>query len=227
MFNINDFLFLIPARKNSKELKNKNILKINGQALIEKTFKVLKNISYSKKFVLTDSDIIKKIAKKHHINIDYKRPKKLSGGNIELVDNILHFNNFIRNFENDFKYYVILQPTSPLRSKQDLFSALNYFSRKKFSSLFSASRSIEHPSDTFFLKKKKIHFFYKKKSSLRQNYEKSYYINGAIYIFDKKLLKSKKLISNKNHGIYFMSKINSLDIDDIEDYYIYRKLVKI
>jgi hypothetical protein len=221
--NIKDFLFIIPARKNSKELKNKNILKHKKKMLIEKTFKILDFVDYKKKFVLTDSDIIKKKAKEYLINTDYERPKSLSGDKTELIDNLIHFYNYAKKIIN-FRFFVILQPTSPLRTRSDLKNAINLFKKKKYKSLFSASKSLEHPNDTFYLKNKKTIFLLKKKSSLRQSYHDSYYINGSIYIFEKELLKKRTLISKKKHGIYYMKKINSLDIDDKEDYNIFKKL---
>ena len=54
-FKIKDFLFIIPARKNSKGIKNKNFLKINKKYLIEYTFDKIKNISYNKKFIPSKS----------------------------------------------------------------------------------------------------------------------------------------------------------------------------
>ena len=164
MKNIKDFLFIIPARKNSKELKNKNILKYNKKILVEETFKILDFIDCKKKFVLTDSLIVKKKAKKYLINTEYKRPIKLSGDKTKLIDNLIHFNNYIKK-SVDFKFFVILQPTSPLRTKNDLINAINLFIKKKYQSLFSASKSLEHPSDTFYLKNKKL-FFYQKKNFL-------------------------------------------------------------
>lgn len=223
MKNIKDFLFIIPARKNSKELKNKNILKHKKKMLIEKTFEILDFVDYKKKFVLTDSDIIKKKAKEYLINTDYVRPKSLSGDKTELIDNLIHFYNYAKKITN-FRFFVILQPTSPLRTKNDLKNAINLFNKKKYKSLFSASKSLEHPNDTFYLKNKKTIFLLKKKSSLRQSYHDSYYINGSIYIFEKELLKKRTLISKKKHGIYYMKKINSLDIDDKEDYNVFKKL---
>ena len=44
MKSFNDFLFIIPARKGSKGIKNKNIVKINNKKLIEYTFQSLKKI---------------------------------------------------------------------------------------------------------------------------------------------------------------------------------------
>ena len=60
---------------------------------------------------------------------------------------------------------------------------------------------------------------------MRQNYKNSFFINGAIYIFNKKLLKNKKIISNKKHITFKMPKIRSVDLDDIQDLEIARKLI--
>ena len=221
MINLEDFAFIVPARKNSKGIKNKNLVNYKKKSLIEHTFKILDSINKKNKFVLTDCKKIKKIASKYSFNIDYKRPKELSGDKIELVDNLIHFDEYLSKYY-DFKYYVILQPTSPLRTKSNLFESLRIFNKKGFDSLFSVSPSIEHPSDSFYLHKNKIRYFIKKKNSLRQSYHKSYYINGAIYIFKKLLLKKKKIISQK-HGVYMMRKINSLDINDYQDLELYKK----
>ncbi|MEC8074306.1 MAG: hypothetical protein VX087_01600 [Pseudomonadota bacterium] len=223
MTNLEEFVFIIPARKNSKGIKNKNLIYYKKKNLIEHTFKILNSINKKNKFVITDCEKVKKIASKYSINIDYKRPKKLSGDKIELVDNLIHFDNYLSKYYN-FKYYVILQPTSPLRTKSNLFQSLQIFKKRGYDSLFSASPSIEHPSDSFYLNKKKIKYFIKKKNSLRQSYNKSYFINGAIYIFKKTLLKKKKIISRR-HGIYVMKKINSLDIDDYQDLDLFKKFI--
>ena len=60
----------------------------------------------------------------------------------------------------------------------------------------------------------------------RQNLKKIYSPNGAIYIFyANEFLKNKK-INFTNSGYYKMSKINSIDIDDKEDYELAKELSK-
>ena len=87
------------------------------------------------------------------------------------------------------------------------------------------SLSLEHPNEVIFLKKKKIYFFNKSKNTLRQNYKKSYFVNGAIYIFNRKLLKYKKIVSKKKHSIFEMPKKRSIDLNDYQDYEITKKLL--
>ena len=88
-------------------------------------------ISSKKKFLISDSLMAKKIAKKYKIDTSYFRPKKLSKDNTDLIANLIDFDRYIKNQDIVFKYYVVLQPTSPLRKKQDLKNALKIFIKRK------------------------------------------------------------------------------------------------
>ena len=73
-------LGVVPARKGSKGIKDKNLLKIKNKSLVEiaireaKKSKLIKDISIS-----TDSFKIVKIAKKLKISVPSLRPANLSG----------------------------------------------------------------------------------------------------------------------------------------------------
>lgn len=219
-----DFIFIILARKGSKGIKNKNIIKIKNKFLVEYTFEILNKIPTNRKYIISDCDKVKKIATKYKINTDYFRDKKLSKDNTTLIKNLIHFDKFIDK-KLKFRHYVVLQPTSPLRNYKDLINSLNKYLNNKSDSLFSISPSLEHPSESVFFKRKKLYYFYKTKHTLRQNYKRSYFINGAIYIFNKKLIKLKKIISNTKHSTFEMPKIRSIDLDDYQDLEIARKLI--
>ena len=189
MIKLDDFLFVVPARKGSKGIKKK-FNQSRKKKLIEYTFKNLVKINRKRKFVLTDCNKIKKIAEKYNLDTSYVRPRNLSGDKINIIDTLLHFDKFIKNLIK-FKYYVILQPTSPFRSESDLFNSIKKLKKNKYKSLFTVSKSIEHPNETIYLNRNKINYFIKERFSLRQKYKKSYFINGSIYIFDKSLLRKK------------------------------------
>ena len=54
------FISVIPARKNSQGIKNKNIMNIYNKPLIEYTFKEVKKSNLKLNFAVTDSEKIKK-----------------------------------------------------------------------------------------------------------------------------------------------------------------------
>ena len=82
-----DSLCIIPARKGSKGIKNKNIIKYLGKPLIQHTFDIAKKIENNFDILVsTDSDKIKKLAIKNNFYFIGKRPKSLSGDKAETKD---------------------------------------------------------------------------------------------------------------------------------------------
>jgi CMP-N,N'-diacetyllegionaminic acid synthase len=222
-----NFAIVIPARKGSKSIKNKNLIKIKNKPLIQYTFDQIKNIKIPK-FILSNDDDIKLLAKKNKINSSYLRPSKTSTSKSSLVETLLHFANWsIDKYAID--YLVILQPTSPLRTTNDINGAIKLTLKNRYKSLFSISESIEHPYETIDLYKKNSWKYVLKDSNKfyrRQDFDiNSYFINGAIYIISKNyLIKNKSIISNK-HGLYQTSKSRSLDINDKDDLIIAKKIL--
>lgn len=224
------FIAIVTARKGSKSIKNKNIIQLNKKKLIEYTFAEINRSKLKKSaYVITDDKKIKKLALKYKINTDYVRPAKLSKDKTSSIDTIHHFYDWLIKRQN-FDALVLLQPTSPLRSFKDINKSMKILKDGKFDSLFSVSESLEHPYETINLKNtKKIFFNFKKSKNFyrRQDFDiNSYFVNGAIYIFKKNLIKNKKIYSKNNHGFYKMPKIRSFDINDMADVEIVKKILK-
>jgi len=221
------YAIIVPARKGSQDLKNKNLVYLKSNRLIEYTFNSVKNINVLK-FILSDHPKIKKIAKRFGFITDYNRPKITSGSKASLVSTLLHFLKWSeKKYEID--YFVILQPTSPLRAKIDILKSIEKVKKNKLTSLFSISESLEHPYETINLFKSEKWSYVlpkAKKFYRRQDFDiNSFFINGAIYIVSTRYLNFKKnLISNK-HGVYIMPKIRSLDINDLQDLEIAEKIL--
>ena len=225
-----NFISVIPARAGSKGIKNKNIFNINNKPLVEYTFKSAFKSKIKNNYILTDSKKIKKIAKKFSINTSYIRPKNLSGSKISLNKTLSHFYQWLKKNKVRFDYLVVLQPTSPLRTKNDINNAVNIVKKYKPKSLFSISDSLEHPYEVIKLMKKdkwKFIINKSKKYFRRQDFDlKSFFINGAIYIIHKSLLKDNKIFNFTNHRFYVMPKSRSIEINDIEEARMVESLIK-
>lgn len=216
---------IITARSGSKRLKNKNIKKLKGKELIYYTIKASTNCKHvDETYVDTDSKKIRKISEKYGAKVPFLRVKKLSGSKSDSIETIKTFVKRLKrnNIEKDIIYVVLLQPTSPLRSKTHLENAIKKFKKNKLkTSLVSVTKK---PTMFFYkntLVQRKNKFFFlniKKKEDFKFN------ANGAIYIFKLKNLMTKKPFG-KNILPFVMSAKDSVDIDYQDDFDLAEKLI--
>ena len=201
---------IVPARIGSKRIKHKNIINFKNKPLIYWTINVaLKSKIFSKVYVSTDSLIIKNKLKSFKKKIYFlKRPKKYSGDKTQTKTLVKHLilNNLLFEKFNDF---FLLQPTSPMRTKNNLIKMWKVYKKNKLSNLASVS----FKKNKFKITKSKINLYPKSKKFLKKNI----YLTGSIYINNiKKFLKNPDFIKNKNN-FYLVKNKYSLDIDYVED----------
>ena len=120
---------------------------------------------------------------------------------------------------------IYLQPTSPFRNSKHIDLAAKYFFSKKLRSLLSVTEN-KNFFKSFFKNNSYLRPYFNDNlvTTNRQNFQKIYSPNGAIYIFYFSDFMKNKKIPFGNSGYYFMNKIDSIDIDDKEDYEIASKL---
>lgn len=129
---MNKIVVIIPAKKKSRRLKNKNILPIQGQPMF---LYVANEIRKSKKIdeiiISSDCNKIKKIALANKFKF-IKRPKELTYEDAEKQDVIVHaIKKSYKKYKKP-KIVVSLQPNSPELKYKDLEKALNFFEKKLY-----------------------------------------------------------------------------------------------
>tara|TARA_B100000963_G_C22469922_1_gene599633 strand:+ start:233 stop:814 length:582 start_codon:yes stop_codon:yes gene_type:complete len=125
-------IIIIPARGNSKRLKNKNLLQINKRSLIEIACLEAKKSKFFGKIYVSSEDIrIQKICKKLKINF-IKRPKHLSKDNVEKQEIIVHVLKTLLRKKLKISNVVSLQPNSPQFKSKDLDKAYIFFRDKLY-----------------------------------------------------------------------------------------------
>jgi len=221
MFYKKKILAIIPARMGSKRIKNKNIKKINGIPLINYT---LNNLNNSKlvDYVLLSSDS-KKILdcgkKFDFVNINL-RPKKYSKDNSLITELLIYLINLLEKKNLVFDYVCLLQPTSPLRYKNEIDFSIKKIIKENADSLISLTKLKEpHPYKLYKLNNNKLDFFknYKYNISPRQQLPDLYMAAGNIYIFKTNILKKKKNIFGKKISYYMINENRYLNIDNPKD----------
>ena len=217
----NKILCLIPARGGSKGIKNKNLVNLKGKPLLYWTLKIAKQINFFDKIVVsTDSKKIQKYAQNNNISAPFLRPKSISKDNTPMKDVILQ----VLEYYKDNNYFptavVLLQPTSPFRTKSTIIKAYNIFIKKKLDSLFSVEKikHTHHPSYVFHDKKEllksKLKNLNNKKN--RQVIKDMYALDGGVIFITKSKIVKKSIIAGKIDYIEVFQPEN-LDIDTADD----------
>lgn len=226
-------LCIIPARKGSKGIKNKNLRLVNKKELILHTFETAKKIE--NKFhihVSTDSQRIYELAKKYQFEIDELRPKKLSGDYIEIIDVIKYELKKYLNKGVSFNNILLLQPTVPFRNYKNILKAIRILEKKKnYDSVVSISEvKSNHPYRMKVFDGKYIKNFcnFKRENmTSRQKLPKVYLRSGSIYLVRiKALMKNNSLVGKKTFGLILNGK-ETINIDNKIDLFIANNSKKI
>lgn len=217
---------VIPARGGSKRLPNKNILPFCGEPLIIRTIKVALESNYIDKVVITsDSDKVLEIVSKNISSKDkeivcIKRPYALATDTANQADVIEHVIDTLGKETLDS--IVLLQPTSPLRTSEDVDKAYQLFMQNKTGSVISFGETNYSSKYTTTLSKNdNIDIFINGLTQVSKNsqeLEKEYRINGAIYIFPVSEFITKKSIFIRPCLPYIMPYERSFDIDTKVDF---------
>ncbi len=215
---------IIPARKGSKGLKNKNIKKLENIPLIAWSILVAKKCKMIDEIIVsTDSKKISKIAKKYGAKVPFLRPKNLATDKSSTFEVLKHSINFYKNKKVFFDYVLLLEPTSPLRDYKDVNLCLKKVLKNKIDAMVSVTRVInQHPTFLYSLKKNNVLVPYlKQKKKLyvrRQDINSLYYLEGSIYISKISSLLKKRTFYHEKTQAFTVDKWKSLEIDDIDDF---------
>lgn len=225
-----EILAIIPARGGSKGLPGKNIRPLAGTPLIGYSIKAaLKAQSISRVIVSTDDETIAEIAREHGAEVPFIRPADLSGDKVSGVNACLHA---LEHANNVLDYHpelvIFLQPTSPMRSAEDIDAAIKLLQDSHADSVVGLKKVNEYPQ---WMKTMDSHqrisplFEQMEITSARQDLENSYILNGAIYLSTSSSLKKHQSFYGGDTRGYLMPEDRSIDIDTLNDFIMAEALI--
>jgi len=219
---------IIPARKGSKRIKNKNIKLFAGKPLISYVIKTArKSKLFSRIIVSTDSKKIANIARKNGAEVPFIRNKKLSNDYTASIEVLL---DCIRKINSkNVKYHFFIYPGAPLINSKDLIKAFKIIKEKKCDHLVAMSNYSVTPLAACKIQKNNIIKFRWPKYALKKSRKLSKLIHdtGTFYIYKTKALlvaqkrglaRSLHFINRKKTTHYLLHKLKSVDINTIEDF---------
>lgn len=211
---------IIPARGGSKGLPGKNVKNLLGKPMIAYTIEAAKKSKYiSDVIISTDDHEIADIAVTFGAICPFIRPSELASDSAMAVDNYIFT---IEKLNSEYGYniedFIVLQPTSPLRNADDINGAISLFKEKQADSVISYVEE-NHPITwhKYLGADNKFENIFEDTLANRQENRKSYYPNGAIFVFNFNLIKTRQYYSENSYA-YIMPKKRSVDIDYIDDF---------
>lgn len=212
-------LAIIPARGGSKRLPGKNVMLLNGKPLIAYTIEqAMACEEITDVIVSTDDDEIAKIASEYGASIPFMRPAHLASDNTSTLEVLSYtIDRYESQTNSQISTIALLQPTSPLRSVQDISQCIKKFNESGADSVIAFTVE-KHPiswhkviSTDSQIEPIEIKFH---DEPLQ---DQTYYPNGSIYIIKKELVEIGDLYKGRSLA-YIMPYERSVDIDDRDDF---------
>lgn len=214
------YLFIVPARKGSKGIPNKNTKLLNGKPLINYTLDYASKVStgLDKVCITTDDNKVRELAKKYDFDI-LKRPSKLATDSSSMNDVVKHVIEKYNRQGIFFKAFIILQPTSPVRHIND-FNKIELLYTPEIDMVVSVRKARENPY--YLLYEENSSGFIAKSKELiitrRQDAPEVYCLNGSIFMINPKSLEKSDISNFKKLVKFEMPYERSTDIDDSTDW---------
>ena len=212
---------IIPARSGSKGLKDKNIKLLCGKPLMAYTIEAaIKSGCFDEVMVSTDSDLYAIVAKDHGASVPFLRSAETSSDTAsswDMVDEVL---NGYRKLGREFDTFCLLQPTSPLRTSEDIAAAYELYNEKASFAVVSVCEAEHSPLWCGHLPDNKefVGFVDPENIKQRQAGKKFYRLNGAIYIVNTEKFSEDRFLYKSGSFAYVMSLEKSVDIDTELDF---------
>ena len=228
MIGTGKVLALIPARSGSKRLPQKNTLPLAGTPLIAWTIREALRSDYIDDVVVsTDDEKIASISKAYGAEVPFLRPEELAGDESKTIDVVLHAINTL--YERNYEYFILLQPTSPLRTHHHIDEAIAFLVNKNANAVVSVT-DVDYPIEWTLVLPDDLSMdneISKMRTNKRsQELIKRYRLNGAIYINSvKNILDNKSLYPDSGCFAYKMDKQASIDIDEAVDFKLAEALI--
>lgn len=216
-----NILVIITARGGSKGIPGKNIKPLCGKPLLCYSIDAARAIAPDERICLTtDSAEIAQVAKEYGLSVPFMRPAELATDTASSDSVLKHALAWYENAGVKVDTIVLLQPTSPFRTKEQLIDALALYD-DSVDMVVSVSESAANPYyDCYeegadgFLKLSKGEI----RPVNRQAAPQTWQTNGSIYVINPHSLRTTPMTAFNKKRKFIMDKLYSIDLDTVIDW---------
>lgn len=223
MYDGRRILAVVPARGGSKGVGLKNIHPLRGKPLIAHTTALIAGLGWIDRAVVsTDHADIARIAEAFGLAAPFRRPADLSGDRIGDVPVLAHALQTCEALDGvEYDVVLMLQPTSPLRRRQDVEMTVEKLVAERRDAVWTVSPTDlkYHPLKQLTLvdDRLKLHDAHGASIVARQELMPVYHRNGAAYAVTRDCLLGQGLLG-ANTGAVVIDDTTMLSIDALADF---------
>lgn len=225
----NRTLYIIPARGGSKGIPRKNIKELCGRPLIHYSIDVARRLADDSHIIVsTDDDEIRQVAEQTGLPVGYRRPAELGGDKVGSREVILDAMAYADSKGLMYDKVVLLQPTSPMRTVEDVEGCLALYTADADMVVSVAEAACNPYYDCFEADGDSGYLHVSKgegKYTRRQDAPKAWQYNGAVYVINPGSIRAMPLGEFPRRIPYEMPRSRSLDLDTPLDWVITEKLM--
>ncbi|MBN1849825.1 MAG: acylneuraminate cytidylyltransferase family protein [Deltaproteobacteria bacterium] len=191
-------LAVVPARGGSKGIPRKNLQKINNISLVGRAAKIAVSIPWIDRAILsTDDAEIADEGLRYGLDVPFMRPPELAGDLSSSVEMWKHaWLKSEEHYDMKFDVSILLEPTSPLRRKEDVEKTMSALMDGDHFAAATVSKTPAHftPHKCLTINYQGYIGFYLEQGdqfSIRQKIPTYYFRNGVCYAVKRKALVEK------------------------------------
>lgn len=214
MYKSRKILAVITARGGSKGVKRKALREVGGLPLIARTIAAAKEAEFLDRIIVSTEDIeIAEVSRRFGAEIPFMRPVELASDSTPGIEPLIHA---VETLTEKFDYVVLLQPTSPFRTGEDIDKAVRCCIDNNATTCATVNEADKSPYWMYNLtESQKLQPLFEKESQIarRQDLPKAYALNGAVFVAETAFLLDKRTLFDDNTVGCLMPSERSLDID--------------
>jgi N-acylneuraminate cytidylyltransferase len=227
-------LALVTARGGSVRLPGKNLRPLGGKPLINWSIEIAQDIpEICEILVSTDNESIADVSREAGALVPWLRPQELSTNGASSVDVALHALNWYEAEKGIVDGLLLLQPTSPFRSRQTVLNGIALFAKNGMLPVVGVSPTHAHPLWSFKIEKGELLSFVDTSGiqNRSQDLQPAYIVNGSFYLISpSELRENKSFFGQRTIPVVSESEQEALDIDTELDFafaeFIYKNIVQ-
>ena len=222
-------LFVIPARGGSKGIPGKNIKPLAGKPLIGYSIEVARAFAPDEDICLTTDDpaIVRVAEEQFGLKVPFLRPAELATDRSGTYGVLLHALDFYAAHGSNYDTLVLLQPTSPFRTADDVRRAIRLYS-PDIDMVVTVKEAATNPYYNAFEEDENGFLHISKGDghyTRRQDAPRVWEYNGAVYVINVASLRQMTLGEFPRRRLCEMSASHSVDLDTPIDWLVPETLI--